>query len=84
MIFLMLFGLLLQLFHNVYMIQQNTLYISYIKVFMKPNIKKIFLPKNKMATNKQLPKQSLKYLGGIIFHGLEYLIGHEVVFCFIF
>ena len=22
--------------------------------------------------------------GGIIFHGLEYLIRHEVVFCFIF
>ena len=39
--------------------------------------------KNKMAANKQF-KQSLKYLGGIIFHGLEYLIGHEVVFCFIF
>ena len=55
----------------------------YIKVFMKPNIKKIFLPKNKMAANKQF-KQSLKYLGGIILHGLEYLIGHEVVFCFIF
>ena len=31
-----------------------------------------------MAGNK-------KYLGGgIIFHGLEYLIRHEVVFCFIF
>ena len=24
-----------------------------------------------------------KYLGGIIFHGLEYLIRHKVVFCFI-
>ena len=35
----------------------------------------------KMAANKNL---SLKYLGGIIFHGLEYLIRHEVVFCFIF
>ena len=39
---------------------------------MKPNII-FFLPKNKMATNKQF-KQSLIYLGGIIFHGLEYLI----------
>ena len=42
-----------------------------------------FFTKNKMAANKQF-KQSLIYLGGIIFHGLEYLIGHEVVFCFIF
>ena len=25
-----------------------------------------------------------KIFGGIIFHGLEYLIRHEVVFCFIF
>ena len=25
-----------------------------------------------------------KYLGGILFHGLEYLIRNEVVFCFIF
>ena len=41
-----------------------------------------FLPKNKMAANEKY-KQSLKYLGGIIFHGLEYLIMHEVVFCFI-
>ena len=30
-------------------------------------------------------KQSYKYLGGgIIFHGLEFLIRREVVFCFIF
>ena len=29
-------------------------------------------------------KKSLKYLGGIICHGLDYLIGYEVVFCFIF
>ena len=43
---------------------------------MKPNIKQLFLPKNKMATNKQF-KQSLNYLGGIIFHGLEYLIGPQ-------
>ena len=34
-----------------------------------------------MAANK---KKSLKYLGDIIFHGLEYLIRYEVVFCFIF
>ena len=39
-------------------------------------------PKNKMAANEKY-KQYLKYLGGIIFHGLEYLIRHEVVFCFI-
>ena len=30
-----------------------------------------------MAANK-IFKQSLKYLGGIICHGLEYLIRHEV------
>ena len=41
------------------------------------------LPRNKMAANKKI-KQSIKYLGGIIFHGLEYFIRHEVVFCFIF
>ena len=35
-----------------------------------------------MAANEKY-KQYLKYLGGIIFHGLEYLIRHEVVFCFI-
>ena len=45
-------------------------------------MKKKILPKNKMATNEKY-KQSLKYLGGIIFHGLEYLIRHEVAFCFI-
>ena len=44
----------------------------------KKILKKI-LPKNKMATNEKY-KQSLKYLGGIIFHGLEYLIRHEVAF----
>ena len=44
---------------------------------------KIIKSKNKMATNEKY-KQSLKYLGGIIFHGLEYLIRHEVVCCFIF
>ena len=38
---------------------------------------------NKMAANNKF-KKSFKYLGGIIFHGLEYLIRHEVVFCFIF
>ena len=38
---------------------------------------------NKMAANNKF-KNSFKYLGGIIFHGLEYLIRHEVVFCFIF
>ena len=79
---LLIFWFTFKLFHNVYMIHKIPCNI-YIKVFMKPNIKKLFLPKNKMATNKQF-KQSLKYLGGIIFHGLEYLIGHEVVFCFIF
>ena len=42
----------------------------------------IFLPKNKMAANEKY-KQSLKYLGGITFHGLEYLIMYEVVFCVI-
>ena len=46
----------------------------------KKNLKK--MPKNKMAANEKY-KQSLKFLGGIIFHGLEYLIRHEVVFCFI-
>ena len=35
----------------------------------------------KMAANKKF-KQSLKYLGGIICHGLEYLIRHEVVLYF--
>ena len=45
-------------------------------------MKKKILPKNKMAANEKY-KQSLKYLGGIIFDGLEYLIRHEVVFCFI-
>ena len=59
----------------------------YIKISIQEcNIKKIMkkkiLPKNKMAANEKY-KQSLKYLGGIIFHGLEYLIRHEVVFCFI-
>ena len=43
--------------------------------------KKIFLPRNKMAANTKF-QQSLNYLGGIIFHGLEYVIRHEVVFCF--
>ena len=41
------------------------------------------LPRNKMATNTKC-KLSLKYLGGIIFHGLEYVIRHEIDFCFIF
>ena len=41
------------------------------------------MSRNKMVANKKFQK-SLKYLGGIIFHGLEYLIRHEVVFCFIF
>ena len=35
-----------------------------------------------MAVNKKIMK-FLKYLGGIIFYGLEYLIRYEVVF-FIF
>ena len=48
----------------------------------KKKKKKKILPKNKMAANEKY-KQSLKYLGGIIFQGLEYLIRHEVVFCFI-
>ena len=47
----------------------------------KKMVTKIY-PKNKMAANEKY-KQYLKYLGGIIFHGLEYLIRHEVVFCFI-
>ena len=45
-------------------------------------MKKNIYPKNKMAANEKY-KQSLKYMGGIILHGLEYLIRHEVVFCFI-
>ena len=49
---------------------------------MNPNINNIFLSRNKMAANKKF-KKSFKYLGGIIFHGLEYLI-RQVVFCFIF
>ena len=36
-----------------------------------------------MAANKKF-KKFLKYLGDIIFHGLEYLIRYEVVICFIF
>ena len=32
-----------------------------------------------MAVNKKF-KKCLKYLGGIIFHGLEYSIRHEVFF----
>ena len=40
------------------------------KSIHKPNIKKILL-RNKITTNKKI-KQSLKYLGGILFHGLEY------------
>ena len=54
---------------------------------MKPNINNKFLSRSKMAANKKF-KKSLKYLGGggggIIFHGIEYLIMSEVVFCFIF
>ena len=51
---------------------------------MKPNINNNFLSKSKVAANKKF-KKSLKYLeGGIILHGLEYLIMSEVVFCFIF
>ena len=38
---------------------------------MKKNKKNKIYPKNKMAANEKY-KQSLKYLGGIIFHGLEY------------
>ena len=34
-----------------------------------------------MAANTNF-KQSLKYMGGIIFHGLEYVIRHEVVLFF--
>ena len=34
-----------------------------------------------MAANTKF-KQSLKYLGGIILHGLEYVIRHEVVLYF--
>ena len=36
-----------------------------------------------MAANKKF-KKCLKYLGGIIFHILEYSIRHEVVFCFFY
>ena len=59
----------------------------YIKVSipernMKKKMETKMHPKNKMAANEKY-KQYLKYLGGIIFHGLEYLIRHEVVFCFI-
>ena len=49
---------------------------------MKPNINNKFLSRNKVAANKKFNKY-LKYLGGgggIIFHGLEYLIRYEVVF----
>ena len=45
----------------------------------------IFIYVSLIGNNKF--KQSYKYLGGgggIIFHGLEYLIRREVVFCFIF
>ena len=61
--------------------------VMYIKVSipernMKKKMETKIYPKNKMAANEKY-KQYLKYLGGIIFHGLEYLIRHEVVFCFI-
>ena len=32
---------------------------------------------------QQTIQKYFKYLGGIIFHGIEYLIRHEVVLCFI-
>ena len=46
-------------------------------------LKIIFTPRNKMAVNKK-NQAIFEISGGIIFHGLEYLIRHEVVFCFIF
>ena len=59
----------------------------YIKVSIQERNMKIkfkikFILKTKWRPMKKY-KQSLKYLGGINFHGLEYLIMHEVVFCFI-
>ena len=78
---LLIFWFTFKLFYNVYMIHKIPCNIHKSIHETKHNF--FFLPKNKMAANKQF-KQSLIYLGGIIFHGLEYLIGHEVVFCFIF